>query len=98
MPKKSEKQNKELVEEPKKWNVFIHNSDDVVEEFVIFTLMQILHKTEGVARVMTKSIQEKGKDLIGKFSFEIAETIVDRVDELSKLNNFPLEITMEIVK
>jgi len=83
------------LEEPKMFQVILHNDDYTSMDFVINILMKIFHKKEIEAEALMFQIHKQGRAICGIYSFEIAQTKVKQVKELAKQNEFPLLATFE---
>ena len=82
---------------PKQYKVILNNDDYTPMEFVIQILMTFFAMDHAKATRVMMSVHTKGKGICGTFSFEIAETKVDQVNEYSKINQHPLLCSMEEV-
>ena len=82
---------------PKQYKVILNNDDYTPMEFVIQILMTFFSMDHAKATRVMMSVHTKGKGICGTFSYEIAETKVDQVNEYSKINQHPLLCSMEEV-
>ena len=82
---------------PKQYKVILNNDDYTPMEFVIQILMTFFAMDHAKATRVMMSVHTKGKGICGTFSYEIAETKVDQVNEYSKINQHPLLCSMEEV-
>ena len=82
---------------PKQYKVFLNNDDYTPMEFVIQILMTFFSMDHAQATRVMMSVHTKGKGVCGTFSYEIAETKVDQVNEYAKINQHPLLCSMEEV-
>jgi ATP-dependent Clp protease adaptor protein ClpS len=86
---------KTKVRPPKNYKVLLHNDDYTTMEFVIFVLQSIFHKNlEESERIMLE-VHQKGIGICGVYTFEVAESKVQKVMELSKIQGHPLVATFE---
>ena len=83
------------VKQPKKYKVILLNDDYTTMEFVVFVLENVFHKTPQEAFSLMMSIHSTGKGIAGVFSYEVAETKILMVSELSRKREFPLRCVME---
>ena len=88
---------KPKLEQPKQYKVFLNNDDYTPMEFVIQILMTFFTMDHAMATRVMMTVHTKGKGVCGTFSYEIAETKVDQVNEYSKINQHPLLCSMEEV-
>lgn len=85
----------EQVLRPPLYKVLLHNDDYTTMEFVVQILMHVFNKSpENATRIMF-DVHKQGIGLCGIYSYEIAETKVDRVHYLAKEHGFPLRCSME---
>jgi ATP-dependent Clp protease adaptor protein ClpS len=81
--------------EPNLYNVLLHNDDYTTMEFVVMVLMDVFHhKEEEAIRIMLQ-VHRQGVGVAGVYSYEIAETKVDKVIQLARKHEFPLRCSME---
>jgi ATP-dependent Clp protease adaptor protein ClpS len=86
---------REQVVKPPFYKVLLHNDDYTTMEFVVQVLIQVFNKTpENATRIML-DVHNQGIGLCGVYSYEIAETKVDRVHYLAREHGFPLRCSME---
>ena len=82
---------------PKQYKVVLNNDDYTPMEFVIQVLMTFFGMDHAKATRVMMAVHTKGKGICGIYSYQIAETKVDQVNEYSKINQHPLLCTMEEV-
>lgn len=80
---------------PPLYRVILHNDDYTTMEFVVEILMKVFGKSLEKATEIMLNVHKKGKGICGCFPYEIAETKVDTVHQLSRDRGFPLKSTME---
>ena len=80
---------------PKQYKVVLVNDDYTPMEFVVQILMSFFGMDHARATRVMMSVHTKGKGICGIYSYEIAETKVDQVNEYSRINQHPLLCTME---
>lgn len=90
--KQSEKQK---LEPPKRYNVFILNDDFSTFELVIAILSKFFGKSEDAARRIALDVHTKGKGLAGTYTKDIAETKADMVCEYAQQEEMPLRAVAE---
>jgi ATP-dependent Clp protease adaptor protein ClpS len=86
---------KKKVEKPPLFKVLLHNDDYTSMEFVVFILMSVFHKDEQVAQHIMMEVHHKGIGVAGVFTFEIAESKINKVTAMARAYQFPLLCTME---
>ncbi|GFM34132.1 ATP-dependent Clp protease adaptor ClpS [Desulfovibrio subterraneus] len=87
----------EMLQEPRKFKVLLHNDDYTTMEFVIAVLVQVFRKTAQQATAIMLSVHEKGVGECGVFTAEVAETKVAIVHARARKEGFPLRCSMEEV-
>lgn len=86
---------REKVKRPSLYKVLLHNDDFTTMEFVVEILMSVFSKSpEDATRIML-NVHKRGIGLCGVYTYEIAETKVDRVHYLAREHGFPLRCSME---
>lgn len=90
-----DKKNLSKIQKPSMYNVIYLNDDYTTMEFVIWSLMKYFNKNEIDAAVITQDIHENGKGVAGTYSKEIAETKIYEVQNIARINDFPLVLIME---
>jgi ATP-dependent Clp protease adaptor protein ClpS len=90
-------EDKPRLKPPRQYKVVLINDDYTPMEFVVQVLMMFFGMDHAKATRVMMAVHTRGKGICGIYSFEIAETKVDQVNEFSKLNQHPLLCTMEEV-
>ena len=83
------------LQEPKKYKVFLLNDDFSTMDFVIDVLVRVFRKSVDEATVIMMNIHNKGKELCGTYTYEIATTKVAQVKSMAREKGFPLKAMME---
>ena len=83
------------LQEPKKYKVFLLNDDFSTMDFVIDVLVRVFRKSVDEATVIMMNIHNKGKELCGTYTYEIASTKVAQVKSMAREKGFPLKAMME---
>ena len=80
---------------PSLYKVLLLNDDYTPQEFVVWLLQAVFKKDgEEAVRIMLH-VHQSGVGVCGVYTYEIAETKVAQVMELSRRNQHPLQCTME---
>jgi len=80
---------------PSLYKVVLLNDDYTPQEFVVWLLQAIFKKdAEEAVRVMMH-VHNTGVGICGVYTYEVAETKVAQVMELSRRNQHPLQCMME---
>lgn len=85
------------VNEPKKYQIILHNDDKTTFEFVIAVLQKIFHKSLEVATEITFHVHMSGAAVVGVYPKEIADEKVNETINFARANNYPLVATSEEV-
>ncbi len=80
---------------PRKYKVILLNDDYTPMEFVVQILTGFFGMTQELATKVMLTVHTKGKAVCGEFSYEIAETKVEQVNDYSRQHQHPLLCTME---
>lgn len=83
------------LQEPKKYKVFLLNDDFSTMDFVIDILVIVFRKTVDEASSIMLNIHNKGRDICGVYTHEIASTKVAQVKTMAREKGFPLKAVME---
>ena len=80
---------------PSLYKVVLLNDDYTPQEFVVWLLQAIFKKdAEEAVRIMLH-VHNNGVGVCGVYTYEVAETKVAQVMELSRRNQHPLQCMME---
>ncbi len=80
---------------PPLFKVLLHNDDYTTMEFVVHVLESIFDKSPAEAHRVMMHVHNQGVGVCGTYTFEIAETKVDRVHEEAREAGYPLRATLE---
>ena len=85
----------EKVEEPPLYKVLLHNDDFTTMEFVVWVLQSVFNMSEEQAIQVMLNVHLRGMGVAGVYTYEIAETKVERTTALAREHEYPLLATME---
>ena len=88
-------ESKEKVEEPPLYKVLLHNDDYTTMEFVVWVLASVFNMPEEQAIQVMLNVHLRGIGVAGIYTYEIAETKVEKATALAREQEFPLLVTME---
>lgn len=86
---------KNIIKEPKQFNVIMLNDDFTTMEFVVEVLMDIFHKDEMSAESIMMQVHKNGKAVVGKYSYDIATTKVNSALARAKAAGYPFRMNVE---
>lgn len=84
-----------LPKRPPMYKVFLLNDDYTPMDFVVMVLESIFHKSHPDALEIMLQVHNKGAAVVGIYTRDIAETKVGEVIEHARINEYPLQCTME---
>lgn len=90
-------ESKEKVEEPPLFKVLLHNDDFTTMEFVVWVLESIFNMAEEQAVQVMLNVHLRGIGVAGIYTYEIAETKVEKTTAVAREHEYPLLVTMEPV-
>ena len=82
---------------PTMYRVILLNDDYTTMDFVVEVLMTVFHKNPTEATKIMLDVHEKGKGIVGVYTYDIARTKIAQVDEMAKERDFPLVTVIEPV-
>ncbi len=80
---------------PSMYKVLLLNDDFTPQEFVVWLLQAIFKKSPEDALKIMLHVHQNNVGICGVYTYEVAETKVAQVMELSRRNQHPLQCTME---
>ncbi len=80
---------------PKMYRVVLLNDDYTTMEFVVEILVKVFRKNATEATKIMMDVHEKGKGVVGVYTYDIAQTKIVQTEEMAKENEFPLRAVME---
>ncbi|MDR0497612.1 MAG: ATP-dependent Clp protease adaptor ClpS [Treponema sp.] len=86
---------KEKLEEPRDYVVVLLNDNFTTREFVVDILMMIFHKNPEEARAIMLNVHNKGRGVVGIYTWDIAQTKANQVHAIAKQYEFPLKCVVE---
>ena len=88
---------KPKLKKPRKYKVVLVNDDYTPMEFVVQILTKFFGMNQELATKVMLTVHTRGKAVCGEYSYEIAETKVELVNDYSRQHQHPLLCTMEEV-
>ena len=91
-------EDKKKVEEPKRYNLILHNDDSTPFDFVVDVLVIFLHIPVEQAGEIAFHAHEGGRSVCGQYTRELAEAIVHNISQYCQTERHPLLVIMESEK
>lgn len=80
---------------PKLYKVILLNDDYTTMEFVVEVLVTVFHKSATDATQIMLDVHQKGKGIVGTYTYDIASTKIAQVEQMASERDFPLVAVME---
>ena len=81
--------------EPEQFYVILLNDHYTTMDFVVDILVEIFHKnTDDAFRIML-DVHQKGRGVVGVYTWDIAVTKTEQVHVRASINQFPLKCVIE---
>jgi ATP-dependent Clp protease adaptor protein ClpS len=93
----AEAETREKVAEPPLFKVLLHNDDYTTMEFVVWVLESVFNMPEEQAVQVMLNVHLRGVGVAGIYTFEVAETKVEKTTTMAREHEYPLLVTMEEV-
>ena len=101
MPKRSQREERELatldkqkVDQPRLYEVVLHNDDYTTQAFVVYVLVTFFHHDPATANEIMLSVHNKGSGVAGVYPRDMAETKANQVVTFARKNEMPLECSV----
>ncbi|MCX7842651.1 MAG: ATP-dependent Clp protease adapter ClpS [Clostridia bacterium] len=85
------------IKKPNLYRVVLLNDDYSTMDFVVEVLIKVFHKSITEATRIMLDVHEKGRGIVGVYTYDIAYTKVAQVEEMANERQFPLQAVMEEV-
>ena len=86
---------KTKLKKPLMYKVIMLNDDFTPMDFVIYLLKNYFNKPQEEASKIMLEVHKKGSGICGVFTYEIAETKIYKVSDISRKNGHPLQCIIE---
>jgi ATP-dependent Clp protease adaptor protein ClpS len=101
MPKRNPQEDREVatlerikVEQPRLYEVVLHNDDYTTQVFVVYVLMKFFHHDANTANEIMLHVHTKGAGVAGTYPRDIAETKSGQVVSFARKHEMPLECSV----
>jgi len=86
---------KEKLKEPREYVVVLLNDNFTTTEFVVEILKMIFHKNQEEAKRIMLNVHNKGRGVVGVYTWDIAQTKANQVHAIAKQHEYPLKCIVE---
>lgn len=83
------------VKEPDLYDVIMLNDDFTSTDFVVKVLRQVFFHSEAESETLMLHIHQNGMGVAGTFTFDIAQSKVNKTTELAREEGFPLRLKIQ---
>ena len=83
------------LKEPAMYKVVLHNDHYTTMEFVVEVLRTIFHKEPPEATRIMLDVHQKGRGVVGVYTYDVASSRAARVHSLAKAREYPLRCSVE---
>ena len=87
--------NREELKEPSEFMVVLLNDHFTTRDFVIEILKLVFHKNPEEATRIMLNVHNKGRGVVGIYTFDIAQTKANQVHSIAKQYDYPLKCVVE---
>ena len=87
----------EKLKEPREYVVVLLNDNFTTREFVVEILMVVFHKKPAEAKSIMLNVHNKGRGVVGVYTWDIAQTKANQVHSIAKQYDYPLKCVVEEV-
>lgn len=82
------------IKEPTLYTIVFHNDDVTTFDFVVLILNHYFHLSAKKAFEFAVQVDTNGEASIGKYTYDIANTLVESITHDAQSNGFPLKLTL----
>lgn len=86
---------KQKLKKPALYKILLHNDDFTSMEFVVSILETVFHKPQAEAVKIMMAVHLQGIGIAGVYTYEVAESKINKVIKMAQEEGFPLLCTME---
>ncbi|MCR5596088.1 MAG: ATP-dependent Clp protease adaptor ClpS [Lachnospiraceae bacterium] len=86
---------KDIVKEPRQYNVIMINDDFTTMEFVVRILVTIFNKDETTAENLMLKVHQSGRAVVAVYPYDIAVSKVNRALREANEEGFPFRMSVE---
>ena len=84
-----------LLKEPRRYKVIIHNDDFTTMDFVVEVLKTVFFYSDEKAEALMLQVHHSNKAVVGIYTYDIAVSKANKATNLAREKGFPLRLTVE---
>ena len=84
-----------LLKEPRRYKVIIHNDDFTTMEFVVEVLKTVFFLSNEKAEELMLQVHHSNKAVVGIYTYDIAVSKANKATNMAREKGFPLRLTVE---
>ena len=91
----AQEKTKDIVKEPKLYDVIMLNDDFTPMDFVVDILMHIFDKPQTDAVELMMKVHKEGQAVVATYPYDVARTKQRQAIDLARAQNYPFNIRIE---
>ncbi|MCI6828229.1 MAG: ATP-dependent Clp protease adaptor ClpS [Prevotella sp.] len=84
-----------LLKEPRRYKVIIHNDDFTTMDFVVEVLKTVFFYSDEKAEALMLQVHHANKAVVGIYTYDIAVSKANKATNMAREKGFPLRLTVE---
>ena len=84
-----------LLKEPRRYKVIIHNDDFTTMDFVVEVLKTVFYLSNEMAEELMLQVHHANKAVVGIYTYDIAVSKANKAINMAREKGFPLRLTVE---
>ena len=84
-----------LLKEPRRYKVIIHNDDFTTMDFVVEVLKTVFFYSDEKAEALMLQVHHSNKAVVGIYTYDIAVSKANKATNMAREKGFPLRLTVE---
>ena len=84
-----------LLKEPRRYKVIIHNDDFTTMDFVVEVLKTVFFYSDEKAEALMLQVHHANKAVVGIYTYDIAVSKANKAIYMAREKGFPLRLTVE---
>ena len=84
-----------LLKEPRRYKVIIHNDDCTTMDFVVEVLKTVFFYSDEKAEALMLQVHHANKAVVGIYTYDIAVSKANKATNMAREKGFPLRLTVE---